>query len=316
MPPPSPLVTVVIPAFNRRAWLERAVHSVIAQTASRLELVVVDDGSTEDINAVRTLVESRGQRFLTQCRAGPAAARNRGVRVGSARWIAFLDSDDYWMPKKLARQLRFHAASPGYRISQTAERWIRHGCLVTQPTRYRHPSGWIFDQCVERCCLSCSSIMIDRFCFEEVGGFDTHYPVCEDYDLWLRLSHRWPIAWIPDLLTVKHGGHADQLSKVIPAMDRFRLHALLCRWRELPGHRPTLEAAIRSKAEILMQGARKRALPTSPYSDCLAWLLEQDGHERERQVDTLISQNHLPLGDFLPHHPPGHPSGTTSSPRK
>jgi glycosyltransferase involved in cell wall biosynthesis len=266
------LVTVVIPAFNRPRRLLRAIHSVLSQQESRFELIVVDDGSTADLTAARRLVENAGHQFLRQSRGGPAKARNRGADAGSAPWIAFLDSDDLWKPDKLSTQIAFHQANPTFLLSQTAEAWIRNGRLVKQPSHYQHRSGHIFPECLQRCCISCSSVIISRPCFEEAGGFNTLYTVCEDYDLWLRLTHQLPVGWIPSELTVKHGGHEDQLSKTVSAMDRFRVHALLSRWQALREHRPLLENAIREKTTILLTGAQKRGLPTDVYCACLRWL--------------------------------------------
>ena len=113
---------------------------------------------------------------------------------------------------------------------------------------------------------------MSRACFQSSRGFDPRYAVCEDYELWLRLTDRQAFGWIPDRLTIKHGGHADQLSKAIPAMDRFRLHALVDCWIRLPERRSLIEQEIRIKVTTLLQGAEKRQLPTDLYQRCLQFL--------------------------------------------
>lgn len=269
----APEVTAVIPAHNRAEALMRAVRSVLDQRGVPVTCVVVDDGSTIDLSGVRALLEqTAGEHvFVCQSQQGVAAARNRGVCVATTPWIAFLDSDDYWEPDKLAIQLDYHRHHPEYLVSQTAESWWRGGRPVPQPNIYRPGAGDLFGACLRRCCLSASSVMMARDFYLAQGGFDERYPVCEDYELWLRLAVAQEIGWIEKPLTVKHAGHPDQLSKAIPAMDRFRLHALLELWRNHETRRSLIAAEIHRKAALLAKGARKRGLADSLYRDCQRW---------------------------------------------
>ena len=193
---------------------------------------------------------------------GVSAARNAGAGQTSARWLCFLDSDDRWMPEKLERQLMWHKENPTVRISQVEEAWIRNGELVKKPDGWKPSAGDNFSQAVERCAISPSAVMMRRDLWEEQGGFDEGFRVCEDYELWLRITNEEPVGLVDEgcALVEKHGGHSDQLS-AYPAMDRHRV-AILLRFLasfELPADkRELVRRAIREKAKIVAVGAAKR----------------------------------------------------------
>jgi glycosyltransferase involved in cell wall biosynthesis len=258
-------ISVVIPTFNRAHVLPRALNSVFAQTLLPLEILVVDDGSTDTTKA---LVHSRyeGKRFpsvrlLTCPEQGVSAARNQGIRESSGQWIALLDSDDAWAPKKLEQQRHALQRSPDHRICHTDEIWIRDGKRVNQMKKHAKRGGWIFKECLPLCCISPSSVMIHRSIFDEVGLFDEDLPVCEDYDLWLRVTCRYPVLLVDEKLTIKYGGHPDQLSHKLWGMDRFRLVAMekaLASGYLDEEMRKATETTLRSKLDIYLQGARRR----------------------------------------------------------
>lgn len=258
-----PSVSVIIPAFNRRNQLARAIDAVLSQSETDFTLVVVDDASEDDLSALQERVEGLGHIWI-RCRenVGPAAARNCGVASVNTEWIAFLDSDDEWMPDKLQKQLDWHKAHPGFRISQVREDWIRDGKVIGKPKHWEQQGGDLFSESVERCAIGPSCVMIRRDLWNETGGFDERYRVCEDYELWLRITMSEQVGLIPGAALVrKHGGHADQLSTAIPALDRFRLVALaeLLENGELTESQVTSVAkGIETKARILEAGARKR----------------------------------------------------------
>jgi glycosyltransferase involved in cell wall biosynthesis len=154
-----------------------------------------------------------------------SAARNRGIRASSGGLIAFLDSDDLWLPQKLSRQVDFFATQPQAMICQSEEQWIRNGERVNPKTRHHKFSGMIFERSLELCLVSPSAVMLRRSLLDTVGIFDESLPACEDYDLWLRISCRYPVYLIDTALIVKRGGHADQLSRA-PGLDKFRIRAL------------------------------------------------------------------------------------------
>jgi glycosyltransferase involved in cell wall biosynthesis len=255
----SPVVSVVIPTFNRWPLVGEAVESVFAQSGSDFELIVVDDGSTDETQKELAKFRSR-LRFFVKAREGVAAARNFGVSRAVGRYVAFLDSDDLWRPKKLEMQSAFMEKNPAVQICQTEEIWLRHGVRVNPKSRHQKPSGDIFVRSLELCLVSPSAVMMTKELFSRFGGFDERFPVCEDYDLWLRIAVEHPVPLIPEALVIKRGGHADQLSRSTWAMDRYRVVALqkLLRSSLQGTRRASAWAVLRSKVAILAQGARKR----------------------------------------------------------
>jgi glycosyltransferase involved in cell wall biosynthesis len=258
--PASNLVSVVIPTYNRRVQVREAVESVLAQRGCEIEVIVVDDGSTDGTDDALADLE-----LLIRYEKGPhrgvSAARNAGAAGARGRWLAFLDSDDLWMPDKLRAQLAFHAAAPKVLLSQTQEIWIRNGVRVNPCRHHAKPSGDVFVPSLERCLISPSAVMIRRDLFLDSGGFAEDLPVCEDYDLWLRLSCRQRVGLIDRSLVVKRGGHADQLSRQYWGMDRFRVVAIdrLLSAQVLDGRcRAAALRVLRDKCRILAQGAARR----------------------------------------------------------
>lgn len=255
----SPVVSVIIPTFNRWPLVGEAVESVFAQSYSDFELIVVDDGSTDETQQELAKFRSR-LRLFVKARGGVAAARNFGVSRAAGRYVAFLDSDDLWRAKKLEMQTAFMEKDPAVQICQTEEIWLRHGVRVNPRSRHQKPSGDIFIASLQLCLVSPSAVMMTKELFWRFGGFDERFPVCEDYDLWLRIAveHRVPLIASP--LTIKRGGHADQLSRSTWAIDRYRVAALqkLLRSNLQGTRRARALAVLRSKVAILAQGARKR----------------------------------------------------------
>ena len=251
---------MVVPTFDRASVLSRALDSVIEQTRLPAEVIVVDDGSTD---ATAELVESRfpGVRLLRQENRGVSAARNRGIEASRGEWIALLDSDDEWRPRKLERQLSALEAQPDLRICHTDEIWIRKGRRVNPRQIHAKHGGWIFEHCLPLCAMSPSSIVIHRSIFEAVGMFNEALPACEDYDLWLRICSRYPVLYVDEPLVVKYGGHEDQLSSRIWGLDRFRIQALekvLCDGSLSDDDRESAAAMLLQKVDIYLTGARKR----------------------------------------------------------
>jgi glycosyltransferase involved in cell wall biosynthesis len=217
-------VSVIIPTYNRGWTIGEAVDSVLAQDYRDFELIVVDDGSAD--NTSQVLDAYRGTiKVFRQENKGVSAARNRGIAEASGRFIAFLDSDDLWLPQKLSTQVEFFNTTPDALICQTEEVWIRSGVRVNPKKRHKKPSGMIFEPSLALCLVSPSAVMIRRSLLEIVGNFDETLPLCEDYDLWLRISCRFPVYRIDTPLIIKRGGHEDQLSASF-GLDRFRIKAI------------------------------------------------------------------------------------------
>lgn len=220
------MVSVVIPTYNRSAFLRDAIDSVLCQQEAAFELIVVDDGSSDDTEKI---VESYGTaaQYVRQSNSGVSAARNKGLAIACGEWLAFLDSDDFWLPGKLRLQLDYLAATPALKVCQTEELWVRNGERLNPRKYHAKPSGYCFPQLLERCLVSPSAVMIHRDVFADVGLFDEELPACEDYDLWLRIGCKYPIGLLQQPLIVKRGGHPDQLSSSIPGLDKYRIAALI-----------------------------------------------------------------------------------------
>jgi GT2 family glycosyltransferase len=171
-----------------------------------------------------------------------------------------LDSDDIWAKKKLEKQLKFLRKNPEFKVCYTNETWIRSGEHLNPLNKHQKHHGWIFDKCLPLCIISCSSILLEKDIFTDTGGFDENLPVCEDYDLWLRLSLKNPIAYLDDKLITKRGGHPDQLSKKYWGMDRFRIKALekLLSLDLTNEQRKLVTEELLKKYEILKNGSWKR----------------------------------------------------------
>lgn len=189
------------------------------------EVVVIDDGSTDGTDAM-VRREFPEVNYCYQENLGVSASRNFGIHQATGEWLAFLDSDDEWLPEKLANQKAALAANPEHRICHTEELWIRNGAPVAVPKKYAKTGGWIFTHCLPLCAMSPSTILIHRSVFADIGLFDTRLPACEDYDLWLRITANYPVLLVEQPQINKHGGHEDQLSHAFWGMDRFRINAL------------------------------------------------------------------------------------------
>lgn len=252
-------VSVVIPTYNREGRLPSAIRSVLEQTAPPDEIIVVDDGSTDGSPAlVRSFPEVR---YLRQENQGVSAARNHGIRAAKHDWIALLDSDDEWLPRKLERQWSALEREPRFRFCHTDEVWIRKGRRVNPMKKHAKHGGHIFRYCLPLCVISPSSALIHRDLFDRFGMFDPELPVCEDYDLWLRICAREPVLYVDEPLLLKFGGHKDQLSRAYWGMDRFRIRALekLIQSGAVEGEALTAALDILyRKIDIYAAGAEKR----------------------------------------------------------
>lgn len=260
--PKPPEVSVVIPTYNRREFAIEAVSSVLAQSFSSFEMIVVDDGSTDGTaDCLRERFDDPRVLILVRERGGVSAARNRGAEAARAPWLAFLDSDDLWQPEKLTNQLAATLQNPDCPASYTEEIWYRNGKWANPRNVHAKHSGHIFSHCLPLCIISPSSILLRREVYRQLGGFDESLPACEDYDLWLRLSARHPVLLVPEKLIVKRNGHEGQLSRDHWGLDRFRVRAL---WKI--AFDETLDAECRrealcwvaTKAAVVAEGAAKR----------------------------------------------------------
>ncbi len=285
-----PLVTAIIPVHNRSWCVKRAFDSVLKQTYRPMELIIVNDGSTDDTPKVLdhfdekmpsggslrdrpnealpaerpkafSPVDAFTTRVIHQKNSGVSAARNRAIEVARGELIALLDSDDEWKPEKTARQVEAFRDDPDLMINQTDEDWIRNGRHVNKPRHLRKTSGDIFEASLDHCAVSPSAVMMRRKLFDKVGLFDENYPACEDYELWLRVTSRYPVGLIGEPLLIKYGGHDDQLSRTVEALDRYRIAAIVKTLDSgILNSKQRLQAidALEEKCRIYALGARKR----------------------------------------------------------
>ncbi|MCD6294598.1 MAG: glycosyltransferase family 2 protein [Deltaproteobacteria bacterium] len=259
------VVSVIIPTFNRAVKTARAITSVLYQRFEEYEIIVVDDGSTDETEKTLHPFKDRIRYVAHTTNQGVSAARNTGIEASTAPLIAFLDSDDYWLPDKLGVQTAFFNKSPNAMICQTEETWIRNGRRTNPGKRHLKPSGDIFEPSLVLCLVSPSAVMLKRTLLDEVGVFDEGLPACEDYDLWLRIACRYPVFLIRQSLVIKEGGHPDQLSARFTGMDRFRIKALEKLLLESPLRESQKKAALTElsrKCRIYGTGCLKRRKKT------------------------------------------------------
>ncbi len=258
------MISVIIPTYNRARFLSEAIESVLSQSAFQsgkygFEIIIIDDGSTDETKKI--IERFTGPiYYYYQPHQGVSRARNHGLERAKGEFIAFLDSDDLWLPEKIKIQMNVMETFPNLMGCTSDEIWLRRGKRVNPKEKHRKYSGWIFPQALPLCILSLSASLFRRIVFEEIGRFDEALPVCEDYDFSLRYSLRYPLHLIDRPLIIKRGGHEDQLSKKFWGMDRFRIQALLKLLSlNLTPHQAFLvRREIWRKAKIISQGAVKR----------------------------------------------------------
>ena len=256
-----PQVTVILPSWNRAAWLKKSIDSVLEQTFRDFELIVVDDASTDSTQEILTSYSGKIRSITFAKNLGVSAARNTAVKNCDSEWIAFLDSDDFWHPHKLQKQIAQTVIRAECPIHFTDEIWIRNGVRVNPKKKHQKLEGWIFKPSLELCLMSPSTVLLRRELFDVHGLFDETLPICEDYDLWLRLTAQHQVALLNEKLMTRHGGHADQLSRSDWGIDRYRVQSIIkiLKTEKLrPEDRSAAIVVLRKKCEIIINGFRKR----------------------------------------------------------
>ncbi len=289
----SPLVSVIIPTYNRWPMVGEAVDSVLCQTYCSFEIIVVDDGSTDETYEALRLRNAELE-ILRQSNRGVAAARNAGAKRARGKYVAFLDSDDLWLPRKLEVQTAFMERNPNVAICQTEEIWVRGGVRVNPKARHRKPNGDIFRRSLELCLVSPSATMMTTEVLDRIGGFDEDFPVCEDYELWLRMAVDHLVPLIDSPLVVKRGGHTGQLSRSTWGMDRFRIAAIrkLLHSGLVGDRREWAIEALQWKVAIVAEGARKRGREDSAkaYEAILSEFYDEPREDGERSDSRIRKQ--------------------------
>ena len=219
-------ISVIIPTYNRCDLLKRAINSVIKQTITPKEIIIVDNGSTDQTYQMVSSLFPEINYFIEKKR-GVSAARNKGILESKSKWIAFLDSDDAWKPTKLEKQMEYSVFNQDkYRIIHTDETWYRNKKFLNQLKKHKKSGGNIFKNSLQLCCISPSSVVLKKQIFDDYGLFDENLEVCEDYDMWIRITAKEEVGFLDNPLVLKYGGHSDQLSKKFWGMDRFRIKSL------------------------------------------------------------------------------------------
>jgi len=254
-------ISVIIPTYNRAYLLKRSIESVLNQTYGELELIIIDDGSTDNTNeVVQSYLEDERVRLYQISNSGVSKARNYGVSKSTGSWIGFLDSDDQWHNNKLEEQVKFIDQNPQFKIIHAHENWVRNDKQVKIPKRYRKSGGDIFIRSLDQCMISPSVALISTELFQHYEGFREDFIVCEDYDLWLKITSENEVGFIDSVLCTKYGGHEDQLSMKYFAMDYYRVKSMnwILKNRVLEKQKKlALVEMIIMKGSVLITGYRK-----------------------------------------------------------
>ena len=229
-----PLVSVIIPTYNCEAYINETIDSILNQTYDNIELIIVDDGSTDKTCQI---VESYGDsiRLIRQKNARVCAARNRGINEAKGEYICLIDHDDFWYPNKIERQVDVFRDYPESGIVFTSFiNWHANDQNVfPHPDTLNHDlydgkidaefSGWIYHKLLTDCWILTSTAMIRKEVFDKCGRFDTELPYSEDWDLWLRVSRNYPITKL-NIASTLYRQHNSQGNRIVRDIDyRTRL---------------------------------------------------------------------------------------------
>lgn len=257
-------IAVIVPFYNREGVLQRAIESVLNQSYKDFTLYLVDDASTDSSLVIaKKIADKHPNVALIQNskNLGVSGARNRVLQEIDSEYYALLDSDDEWLPNKLELQMECLDKS-GLKICHTEEIWIRNGVRVNQMKKHQKIGGWILEHSLEMCKMSPSSILIHKSVFDQSGYFREDFPVCEDFDLWLKICSQFEVSYLDTPLIQKYGGHEDQLSRKFHSMDYWRVLSL----QDLLGNdsvelsnetKEKIKAVITKKSRILLKGYEK-----------------------------------------------------------
>lgn len=186
-------VSVIIPTFNRAAFLKQAINSVLKQTYTHYEIIVVDDGSTDDTQQA-ALSYGAKVRYIYQENAGPSAARNTGIKAAKGKYVAFLDSDDCFLPHKLEDQMNFLSKYPSCRFLYSYYYNVdMNGNIlkIRKHMPYTTREQFQFLLLTRRFTIRTSTVLVEKSVFDEVGYFESAYKYSQDWDMWLRIAHKY-----------------------------------------------------------------------------------------------------------------------------
>jgi glycosyltransferase involved in cell wall biosynthesis len=222
----SPTVSVIIPTYQRAHWVTEAIESVFAQTYDDYEIIVINDGSTDN---TREVLAQYGDKILViqQDNQGLSAARNAGIRVAMGKYIALLDDDDLWLPHKLEKQIPFLEANPDVGLLFSDAYYYGPGAVASPYAQHVGiPSVKTIETLFAKNYVNVPTVVMRRDCLDEVGLFDESLNACEDYDMWLRIVERWRIEYLDELVANYRVSDAN-MSK-----DGIRMYLTLLRTKE------------------------------------------------------------------------------------
>lgn len=210
-----PRVSVIVPCFNAGPYVAETIHSVLDQSYHDFELIAVDDGSTDRTADILASVSDPRMRLYRQANAGPSAARNRGVAESRGQYLAFLDSDDVWLPGKLERHVRALERDPTLGLVYSDVFFVDESGRLegTLSDKMPLPSGRVFQALLARNFIATSSVLMPRAVFDAVGPFGP-YRVSQDYDLWLKCAARYPVERMPEPM-VKYRHRSGGISRQV-----------------------------------------------------------------------------------------------------
>ena len=245
-------ISLIIPTYNRAEHLETTLLSALHQTIKVDEIIVIDDGSTDN---TKQRVEKYPIKYIYQENQGVSSARNKGIQKAQNDWICFLDSDDIWESNKIEKQIAFHKTNSHILFSHTDELWLFNDKIIKQKKHQQKPSGYCFKENIPNTLIGASTVMCHKSVFEDVGVFDEALKACEDYDLWLRILDSYELGLINEKLIQKIAGHTGQLSFETPLMDSYRIQALLKHLES--NHKDEVKLELIKRCDILINGAIK-----------------------------------------------------------
>ena len=257
------MLDIVIPFYNRKKFIKRAIQSVQKQSFQEWTLWLIDDGSTDgSLQELKKEFESDKIKILSlEKNKGVSFARNYGIKQGNHPWVAFLDSDDEWLPQKLEKQMEYLKKYPNTALIHCDEIWLRNNQVLAQKKKHKKQGGRIFEACTLLCCISPSATIMSRSVLNAMPVmFREDFPVCEDYEMWLRVTSQYEVAFIEEALLIKHGGHEDQLSRAYFAMDYWRVKALsqhVDNKNLSEKERDQVKKILFKKCDILLKGYEK-----------------------------------------------------------
>ncbi|MBF0253108.1 MAG: glycosyltransferase [Candidatus Omnitrophica bacterium] len=267
----QPFFSVIVPVYNRERFIDKCLQSILDQTFDDFEIIVVDDGSSDNTKSIITTFNDARIKYHYYEHSGVSSARNKGLHLASGKFIAFLDSDDWWKPNKLQKGINYINNFPEIKIFHTEEIWYKNGVLFDQKKKHKNPDGFVYKNILPLCCISMSTIIMERSVFNDIGYFDETLEACEDYDLFLRATSKYKVKLISEPLTLKDGGRPDQLSFSIWGLDRFRIKALQKMLNSKDLDNDLRDATIKElqiKCAIYTKGCLKHGRSAEEYTNC------------------------------------------------